>query len=314
MSHYENCKPINFSNSLHSLNIVSYNVDGLLSKLSDTDFLSFIDQFDCVCLLETFMIDNIIPKNVFRDFLPAFFHPATPSQGQGRASGGIVVLVKLKFKNVVSRIEFDFHSSIVLLFKNVFCGSKKDLILISSYIHPYGSPFYNNQNDNNGINLFENSFFKLYRRFLHSEYIITGDFNSRISNVQPCEELVVSDKYIENINTLSFFDSNCCENLTRLSEDNTTNAFGKSFIELIASFNLIVLNGMLQKDNDMCFTFMSPTGNSVIDYFLVSDTLLSCTNKMRVLDRTESFHLPISLTLNLRILMYSVFKIATMIR
>ena len=124
--------------------------------------------------------------------------PHSLSYGRGEMGHGVV-------HKTVSKIEFDFHSSIVLLFKNVFCGSKKDLILISSYIHPYGSPFYNNQNDNNGINLFENSFFKLYRRFLHSEYIITGDFNSRISNVQPCEELVVSDKYIENINTLSFF-------------------------------------------------------------------------------------------------------------
>ena len=45
---------------------------------------------------------------------------------------------------------------------------------------------------------------------------------------------------------------------------------------------------------------MSPTGNSVIDYFIVSDTLLNCTNKMSVLTRTESFHFPISLTLNLK--------------
>ena len=127
--------------------IVSYNVDGLFSKLSDVDFLSFIDQFDCICLLETYMIDNIIPKNVFSQFLPAFFYPAIPSAGQGRASGGIIVLVKLKFKNIVSRIENDFHSSIVLLFKNVLGGLKKDLIFVSSYIHPYGSTFYNNQKE-----------------------------------------------------------------------------------------------------------------------------------------------------------------------
>ena len=118
----------------NSLKIVSYNVDGLFSKLSDVDFLSFIDQFDCICLLETYMIDNIIPKNIFRQFLPAFFFPAIPSAGTGRASGGIIVLVKLKFKNIVSRIENNFHSSIVLLFKNVLSGLKKDLILVSSYI------------------------------------------------------------------------------------------------------------------------------------------------------------------------------------
>ena len=87
--------------------------------------------------------------------------------------------------------------------------------------------------------------------------------------------------------------------MTRFSQDNTTNIFGKSFIEFIAGFNLIVLNGMSIKDNDTSFTYMSSTGNSVIDYFIVSDTLLNCTNKMSVLTRTESFHFPISLTLNL---------------
>ena len=113
---YKSCKPLNVLNSLNSLNIVSYNVDGLFSKLNDLDFLSFIEQFDCVCLLETFMIDNIIPNNIFRQFLPAFFYPAiASSSGQGRASGGIVVLVKTKFKNIVSRIEIDFHSSIVFV-------------------------------------------------------------------------------------------------------------------------------------------------------------------------------------------------------
>ena len=58
---------------IKSLNVVSYNVDGLFSKLSDIDFLSFIDQFDCVCLLETYMTDNIIPKHVFTQFLPRPF-------------------------------------------------------------------------------------------------------------------------------------------------------------------------------------------------------------------------------------------------
>ena len=67
------CNRCNRFDILNSLKIVSYNVDGLFSKLSDLDFLSFIDQFDCVCLLETYMIDNTIPKNIFKEFLPAFF-------------------------------------------------------------------------------------------------------------------------------------------------------------------------------------------------------------------------------------------------
>ena len=129
--------------------------------------------------------------------------------------------------------------------------------------------------------------------------MISGDFNSRISDTQPCDELFAPEKYLENINTLSFFDSNCNENITRHSQDNTINMFGKSFIEFIAGFNLTVLNGIFKKNNDSSFTYMSPTGNSVIDYFLVSDSLFDCTDKMLILNRTESFHFPISLTLKL---------------
>ena len=168
------------------LKIISYNVDGLLTKLQDFDFINFLESYDIVCLLETYMCDNVIPKNMFQYFLPVYFYPANLSSGYGRNSGGIIVLVKLKYKNIVSRIETDFHGSIVLLFKDIFEGDKSDLILISSYIHPYGSTFYSNYEEKNGINLFENSFFKLFSKYKNAEFIISGDFNARISDIQPC--------------------------------------------------------------------------------------------------------------------------------
>ena len=103
-----------------NLKIMSYNIDGLLTKLQDFDFINFIESYDVVCLLETYMCDNVLPKHMFKSFLPVFFYPANLSSGYGRNSGGIIVLVKHKFKNIVSRIETDFHSSIVLLFKDIF--------------------------------------------------------------------------------------------------------------------------------------------------------------------------------------------------
>ena len=282
-----------------NLKIVSYNVDGLLSKLQDFDFIHFIESYDVVCLLETYMCDNVLPKHMFKSFLPVFFYPAILSPGYGRNSGGIIILVKLKYKNIVSRIESDFHGSIVLLFKDVFEGERNDLILISSYIHPYGSTFYCNLEDKNGINLFEHSFFKLYNTYKKAEFIISGDFNARIGDTQPFEDLQVAEKYMGNVNSLSFFDSFDYESLSRLSEDKTINLFGKSFCELIASFNLIVLNGLRHIDDTGCFTFISPTGNSVVDYFLVSETLMNYSINMTIPSRTESFHMPICLCFEL---------------
>ena len=215
----------------NKLNIVSFNVAGLISKLYDNDFVQFLENFDVVCLLETFMIDNTIPKTMFNDFLPAFFYPAKKSTGQGRNAGGIVVLVKMKFKKVLSRIDFEFQNGIVLLFRNVFKNDKTDLVFISTYIHPYGSPIYNNLECKNGIEIFENYFYKLQSKYSNCQFLLAGDFNARIGNIQPCEEIQIADKYFENSNSLSFFDHCANDNLRRKSEDTNVNIFDRSLIE-----------------------------------------------------------------------------------
>ena len=90
-----------------------------MSKIYDSDFLDFVENFDIVCFLETFMIENALPNNIFKSFLPAFILPANASAGRGRNSGGIIMLVTTQFTNIVQRVETDFKNSIVLLFKNV---------------------------------------------------------------------------------------------------------------------------------------------------------------------------------------------------
>ena len=289
---------------INSVNVLSQNIDGLFSKISDLDFLNFVEKFDVVCFLETFMVENNLPKNVFTSFLPPFFYPAKRSIAQGRASGGIIVLVKHKFKKYVTRIESEFHSSIVLHFKNILKGEKKNLILISSYIHPSGSNFYNSYANKNGISLFDQSFNKVYNEYINCEFLISGDFNSRINQQQPFNDLLIAEKYTENVNSLSFFDKNMNENLSRVSEDKTTNVFGKAFIDFVASYNLIVLNGFSNGDRNGKFTYISPTGNSVIDYFVVSDALLKYSVDMTVHSRVESQHMPITLCLNISDLPY----------
>ena len=270
-----------------------------MSKIYDSDFLDFVENFDIVCFLETFMIENALPNNIFKSFLPAFILPANASAGRGRNSGGIIVLVKIQFTNIVQRVETDFKNSIVLLFKNVLAGTNKNLIFVSTYIHPSGSPFYNNFETKNGIHMFEDSFHKLFNKYNDSEFLISGDFNARIDQCQPYEELVIADKYIENINTLSFFDKNYRDDLSRKSEDKTINNFGKSFIEFLASYKFIVLNGLIKGDKNGCFTYISQMGNSVIDYFVVSESLFNYCVEMTVHSRVESTHMPIHVNIEI---------------
>ena len=283
----------------NKLNIISFNVAGLISKLDDNDFVQFLENFDIVCLLETIMINNTIPKTMFNSFLPAFFYPATKSTGQGRNAGGIVVLVKMKFKKMLSRVDFEFPNGIVLLFRNIFKNDKTDLVFISTYIHPYGSPIYNNFESNNGIEIFENSFYKLQSKYSNCQFLLAGDFNARIGNIQPCEEIQVADKYYENANSLSFFDHNANDNLRRKSEDTNVNIFGRSLIEFVSSYNMIVVNGIYNNAESSLFTYLSSTGYSVVDYFIISDTMLENCVKMNVASRVESDHMPILLSIHI---------------
>ena len=71
--------------------VMSYNVEGIVSKLRDTNFSSFISNYDYVCLVETF-VDSFI-TTLFPSYT-GFVAPAKKKLShQGRKSG-VIVLVK----------------------------------------------------------------------------------------------------------------------------------------------------------------------------------------------------------------------------
>ena len=49
------------------------------------------------------------------------------------------------------------------------------------------------------------------------------------------------------------------------------------------------------------FTFVGPTGNSVIDYAICSDHLYKCIENFEIGDRTESCHFPVIITFDLSV-------------
>lgn len=126
-----------------------------------------------------------------------------------------------------------------------------------------------------------------------------GDLNSRISNIQPVNDCLTATKYTSDCNNNIFFLRNEAVH-SRKSEDNTINAFGKTLIEMCASFGLIVLNGLCQGDVDGALTFISPNGSSVIDYCIASEDFFATNPKLSILPRIESWHMPVSLVFNTR--------------
>ena len=279
------------------LKLLSLNVDGITSKLADNDFLEFIERFDIISFQETFMEKNIIPNNLFTSFIKPLFSPAIKLSYQGRCSGGVIVLVKKYLERYVSRIIIKNPNCISIKLSNI---SFKDIVCIFPYIPCASSPFYNNQEVKNGITMLERCIYDIKTKYSNCSFLVMGDLNSRISNIQPVAECNIATRYLEDVNTSNFFMYNNIDH-DRCSHDNIVNNFGRSLIEMCAAFNFIVLNGFCVGDTEGAYTFTSPNtnGDSVIDYCLVSDDLLRNVLNMTVHSRVDSWHMAISLTLKI---------------
>ena len=243
------------------------------------------------------MKKNTIPGHIFSSF-KILFSPALKLSDHGRCSGGVVVLIKRSIINFVTVLTHRFDNIIAIKLKGLYSDTNKDTVLISAYIPPYNSPYYNNTDYSNGIVMLEQFIHNIHCSHFGSNIILCGDLNARISNIQPIEECERVSKYVDNLNTLYCYDMEKCT-YSRKSEDVSTNGFGKSLIEMCAGFGLIVLNGINKFDASDTFTFISPHGNSVNDYFIVSEALFNNCANMCVHDRIESWHMPIALKLQI---------------
>ena len=176
--------------------------------------------------------------------------------------------------------------------------SLKDIVCIFPYVPCASSPFYNNQEIKNGITMLERCIYDIKSNYPNCSFLVMGDLNSRISNIQPITECNIATRYLEDVNTSTFFTYNNTVH-DRCSQDIVVNTFGRSLIEMCAALNFIVLNGFCVGDTEGAYTFTSPNGDSVIDYCLVSDDLLMNDLNMTVHSRVDSWHMPISLTLKI---------------
>ena len=79
----------------------------------------------------------------------------------------------------------------------------------------------------------------------------------------------------------------------RRPKDIVVNNFGKSLLNLCFMFDCVILNS----DRSGEYTYVSPHGSSVIDYFRMSEDLFSANCNLPVGDRVDSCHMPVKLIL-----------------
>ena len=271
---------------------MTWNVNGLWPKMFDPNFLTFVKNFDFVCLVETFLLSSNI--NIFQQFgFSVFNAPAVKLTKQGRPSGGVLCLIKNEYANYVKRINVEGNFIMFLIEKELF-KLPKDILLTCAYLPPEGSTYYTSFDlEGNGVNLLENHLCDtLLERDVY--VFICGDLNGRTGSVSQ-----KMDQNSDIFNTLHLSDSVIGE---RSSQDSVLNNFGKSLLSLCTALDLCILNGRCEGDQQGCYTYICEHGSSVIDYFIMSSELYAILYNdisLRVVERIDTNHLPIVLSIKL---------------
>ncbi len=155
-----------------------------------------------------------------------------------------------------------------VFFKSINTVQNNATILGFVYIHPERSTIYAGA-DENGIDILEKKLSQIHYDFGDSsKLILSGDFNARTAN----KEDFIHDDNANYLPLPEYYtpDSFC---LSRSTCDTIVNSFGYDLLELCKIFGLHIVNGRLSSDIPSNFTFVSHSGTSVVDYFLVSSEL-----------------------------------------
>ena len=271
------------------LKCVTYNVEGLLSLAGDLDLAFFSRAFDFVVFVETFVTsvdDSLFPDHYL------FLSPAVKvsDSARGRLSGGVIVGVKKELCKYVERVAIEYDSMVALRISKELLGFPSDVIMLGVYIPPVDSPYYKETEITNGITMLEDCMVDIIRQVGDLPFILCGDFNARTGCVNVVNGSCESDVFDVDMCTPDERDE------TRISKDGYMNAFGKYLLHVCNDFGLSIVNGL----NDMFsgdFTYISSTGCSVVDYFIVSSCLLQNCISLSVMHEVESKHMPIILSL-----------------
>ena len=270
-------------NSRGIFRCLSWNVESLLSKLDDPEFIPYLQSFSFVCLTETF-VEYFDDFGRFSDF-DIFVSPAQKLSHRGRRSGGVVCLLRTSHKRFVKPINCDCGNILVFRVCKELFHTVKDFLLFCVYVPPSGSPFYDDKDISDGITILEQCIIDMIEVHGDCSIMLMGDFNARTGFANACFSCELQDVECDVVEQ------------TRTSRDRIVNTFGKSLLSLCLSFGLSIVNGNVAGDVEGMFTYLSSHGNSVIDYLIMSVEALPICKSLKVIPNPLSSHMCIEIDL-----------------
>ena len=180
--------------------------------------------------------------------------------------------------------------NVVVLRMKVLLGTDKDVMFIAAYLAPYDSNYWKVTQHGYGMELIEKCVMDLHDVTDDFTLLLCGDLNARTA----------SENYNQVQDDCEDVLDKVCDCFPRKSQGNYTNVFGQQLTELCNMCECLILNGLSERRFDDSCTFVSNSGSSVVDYFLLSCDMLSsvCITSLEVENMIESDHLPVVIAIN----------------
>ena len=292
------------SNGLFTLNICSWNIEGLAKYENNIKFERFCMSYDIVGFCETWGY----AADQFSDILTGFTrfdYMRTKKSSALRGSGGISVFVNKQLIecNIIKRIFHNFEECVVLYLDlkglNI---DRDDIVFVFVYISPEYSPIYHDRNEN-GIEVLSDQLSVIVSEFPEAKLFLAGDFNARMKDFQ---DFISHDDVSFVIGENSNYPADDFS-LMRDSKDQVYNRFGLSLIELCCSYNVHTLNGRMFGDSEGNFTCTANNGTSVVDYMICSSEIFDCVTDFRILTDDLSVHFPLKCSLSFMLKQNSLY-------
>ena len=245
-----------------------WNIGGLKSrgtdKTMDPLFLKAIEGNDLVFLAETHVGYNANIRNIG----PFLYHPICRpvEKSNNRFFGGLAILRKPYLKDHVKILKNNNPDYQWVKLEKSFFGFAKDLYICVVYFPPSESSYTKRFE----IELFETIEKDMVNYQRSGDILICGDFNARVGSFP---DFITQD----DSNFLPLYNSYSRDKhiLNRFNKDNKTDKRGKELLDFCIGHQLRILNGRTLGDLHGNFTCYTPNGTSVVDYAIVSESVLN---------------------------------------
>ena len=240
--------------------------------------------------METF-VDNISVVSEIFSLYECILAPAHQI-GQGRKSGGVLVLIKKSLTCYFKHINCLLPNIICCKFSKQLFSTEYDVAIIFTYVHPQNSKWYQQSEIDCDIANIDSCLSDILQDYKDVHFVVCGDLNGRVGVTNPYASVTEQDSPPWSDDDAAYTGPQ------RQSDDKTTNLFGTHLLTLCEVFDLVILNGFCDGDREGKFTYVSTTGSSVIDYFLCSYELLQLNLIMTVGSEILSQHFPVELCIS----------------